>query len=312
MPRRSALALLIVAALQGMAAAQPAVPKWSPLPPGSNGYFGSSIDDSFGPQTAFPSSPAPPPPPKPEGSAPVIPFVPGDDLLPPPKPSPPPPPPPINWAGSADIGLNGASGNTNLFNLRTGWHAERKTPNNLFIGDFLYAYLKQEQKTEQQQALLNVRDEILFPGHPWSLFTATQVEYDELRDYRFRVGIYGGAGYTVLDSKQTLFRVRSGAGATREIGVDGAQSQWVPEAVFGYDLRYRLDDRNSLVSVFDYYPRISDWSQYRVRFRAAYEVLLDARRGTVLRVGVQDRYDSNPGNANRNDVTYFATLGVKF
>ena len=43
-----------------------------------------------------------------------------------------------------------------------------------------------------------------------------------------------------------------------------------------------------------------------------YENVLDPRNGVVLRVGVQDRFDSDPGNAKRNDVTYFMTLGVKF
>ena len=34
--------------------------------------------------------------------------------------------------------------------------------------------------------------------------------------------------------------------------------------------------------------------------------------GIVLRLGVQNRYDSDPGLAKRNDLTYFATLGFGF
>ena len=32
----------------------------------------------------------------------------------------------------------------------------------------------------------------------------------------------------------------------------------------------------------------------------------------VLRLGVQDRYDSNPGPARRNDLNYFVTLLFRF
>jgi hypothetical protein len=110
-----------------------------------------------------------------------------------------------------------------------------------------------------------------------------------------------------------LLRFRLGAGATRELGIDGARNQWVPEAVLGHDLRYRFDDRNSFASVLDFYPRIDSLAgQYRIRLRTAFESVLDPKNGTVIRFGIQDRYDSNPGNALRNDLTYFATLGVNF
>ena len=144
------------------------------------------------------------------------------------------------------------------------------------------------------------------------MFASTNVEYDELRAYKFRVGVYAGVGYTFIDDADLTFKVRAGAGAVRELGSGGLADRWVPEAVFGYDFKYRLSDRSSFLSVLDFYPRIDDFSKYRVRARIGYENVLDAKNGVVLRVGVQDRFDSDPGNAKRNDVTYFMTLGVKF
>ena len=217
------------------------------------------------------------------------------------------------WSGGADLGITGATGNSELFNLRVGVEALRKTPDNIFTTDFLYNLAKQGQEITTQQALLNARDEILFDGRDYSLFAATQVEYDELREYRFRVGVYGGVGYLLFDNENLTFRTRVGAGATRELGGPGVNDRWVPEMVFGYDFRYRMNNRSSLVSILDYYPRIDDFSQYRVRFRAAYEVLIDPVSGILLRVGLQDRYDSDPGPGfDRNDITYFTSLGVHF
>jgi hypothetical protein len=335
-------AVLVAMLLAAAAARGQPSPTWRAIPPGSSEYFGSPIDDAFTPNTlapllkgdlpkpAAPSEPLPRParlppalpstelpPPTPDVP---LPSLAGDGLFPPDAPLvpalPPEPtfPPPRNvWAGSGDIGLNGASGNTNLFNFRTTWHVTRRTPRNLFVNDFQYGYLHQDSKTEQQQAFLNSRDELLFPGRPWSAFSALQVEYDELRAYRFRVGEYIGAGYKVIDDRSHLLRLRLGAGATRELGIDGARNQWVPEAVLGHDMRYRFDDRNSFASVVDFYPRIDRQAgQYRVRARVAYESILDPKTGTIVRFGVQDRYDSNPGNALRNDLTYFATFGLKF
>ena len=211
-----------------------------------------------------------------------------------------------------DLGMNGATGNSDVFNFRGGWNVRRKTETNVFTSDFLYVYSVQNGKTNTQQALLNSRDEILFPGSRWTLFAANQVEYDELRAYRFRVGIYGGTGYTVFDDSRKTLRTRVGVGAVRELGSDGSASRWVEEFLFGYDFRCKVSEHSSLISILDCYPRIGDWGQFRLRARVAYEYVIDPETGTVLRVGVQDRYDSDPGNAKRNDLTYFTTLGIKF
>ena len=220
-------------------------------------------------------------------------------------------PPPL-WSGSADLGLNGSTGNAELFNLRAGFAAGRKTADNLFTTDFLYTYTRTEGLTSVNQALFNARDELLYPGTPWSLFASTNVEYDELRAYKFRVGVYGGVGYAVIDTDTLGLKLRAGAGAVREIGSGGLADRWVPELIFGKDFRWKLSDTDSFVSTLEYYPRVDDFTQFRVRARAAYEHVISPATGMLVRLGAQDRYDSNPGNSRRNDLTYFATFGVKF
>jgi putative salt-induced outer membrane protein YdiY len=221
------------------------------------------------------------------------------------------PPPKKIWSGGAEAGLNGQSGNTDVFNLRLGWNAQRKTDDNLFTSDFVYGFAKQNGIETQNQALFNARDEILFAGSPWSLFFSTNIEYDKFRNYDFLVGVYTGLGYLVLDNGSTFFKLRAGAGAVRRFG--GPDESWIPEAVLGYDFNHKFNDRQSFVHSLDYYPRIDKWSEYRIRARAAYEIVVDPASGTVFRIGAQDRFDSNPGpGKKRNDITYFASLMFKF
>lgn len=280
------------------------------------------------PQAAILTKPAPPPDP---ATDPLL----GDPL--------PPPPPPL-WSGSIDAGLNGATGNTQLFNLRSSGHVKRETATNILTGDLLYTYTNDTGKVTVHQVLSNARDEFLFADTPWSAFTSTLLEYDQLRDYRFRVAVYAGTGYTVVNTKELTFKLRAGAGAVRELGStatitqpvtdpvtglpvtdpvtgrpqtvqvqDRTRDRWVPEFVFGDDFRWAWNDRSSFLSVVDYYPRVDDFTQFRVRARAAYEYVLDPKTNMIVRFGVQDRYDSSPGrNSKRNDLTYFSTFGVKF
>jgi hypothetical protein len=301
---RGWLAAGLFAVLAGPAAGQTASPPPVALRAGS----GTPLAETFTPDTLFPKTPAPPPAPPPVGSDnPEIDL--GDGLLP--GDGPPPPPPKI-WAGGADLGLNGATGNSELLNIRANWNVRRRTDRNAFTSDLQYVYSNQNDSLNTHQALLNSRSELLFPDSRWSPFAAAQVEFDQLRAYRFRVGAYGGVGYTVYDTPDLVLKLRAGAGATRELGVDGNEDRWVPELLFGYDFRYRMNDRSTFVSILDVYPRLPDVRQWRARARAAYEYVLDPATGTVIRFGVQDRYDSDPGNAKRNDLNYFVTFGFKF
>ncbi len=302
---RRVLGLLVFLA-SGAACAQPIS---SPSPITGRSSSGLPLSETFTPNSVFGSNPVPKPkvpvevvkdpegPPEPE-------TKPEWSLLPLRLPKP--------WSGGADFGINGASGNSEVFNFRGSWNVRRKTESNVLTSDFLYVYSVQNAKTNTQQALFNTRDEILFAGSKYSLFAANQIEYDELRAYRFRVGIYGGVGYTVIDDARTTLRTRVGVGAVRELGSDGSESRWIAEGLFGYDFRQRVTEYSSLISILDFYPRIDNFGQFRIRARLAYEWVIDPDTGTVLRFGIQDRYDSDPGNAKRNDLTYFTTLGLKF
>lgn len=284
---RGAMAALVFALAAGPALAQPKLP-------GGDAFFGAAPDAKFDDKALLGNPPAPPKPiTVPDGSLPV--------------------PPPRIWTGGFEFGLNGSQGDVNVLNIRLGAQADRKTEANNFHADFLYTLNTQDSVVNQNQALLNARDELLFKDSPWSVFTAVQVEYDELRSYDLRAGVYAGLGYKWLDNKTTLFKTRGGAGAVREMNTrDGSADRWVPEAVMGFDFNHAFTDRQRFVSSVDVYPSLGDIGHVRVRARAAYEVLLDPEHGMVLRLGVQERFDSQPGNGQANALNYFATLMFKY
>ncbi|MFO0799514.1 MAG: DUF481 domain-containing protein [Gemmataceae bacterium] len=281
-------------------------------------YFGPSLNQQFGEKSLFPNQlKLDVPPPGPPATQPPAGLLPPPDAGPPvviPDGSLPTAPPPRKWRGGFEFGLNGADGNSDILSLRLGTVFDAKVERNALHVDALYTLSRQDGSTKQNQAILNVRDEILFPGSPWSVFSAVQVEYDEFRSYDLRAGAYAGFSYRWLKTDTTLFKTRLGAGAVREIdtGNDGPPDRWVPEAVIGGDFNHRLNDRQSFLSGLDVFPNLSQLGQYRVRARAGYEIVLSPEHGMVLRLGVQDRYDTSPGTAKRNDVNYFTTLLFRF
>jgi hypothetical protein len=301
------------------AAAEPAAKPTDPPPPKTPGpelkvpdYFGPAPTQPFNEKALFPTAPKIEEPPKtigPDG-LPVIPkavpvVIPDGTYPPPPK---------KIWRGGAEFGVTGSQGNSDVFAVRIGMNADRKVETNLLHLDFLYNLTTQDNTTRQNQALFNARDEILFGGTPWSIFSALQLEYDEFRAYDLRVGTYAGLSYRWIKSEDTLLKTRLGAGATREMNIrrGGPPDRWVPEAVVGGDFNHRFTDRQGFVSTVDVFPNLSQLGQFRVRARAGYEIVISPEHGMVLRLGIQDRYDSNPGPAKRNDLNYFTTLLFRF
>lgn len=317
--------VLLVLLTAGPGIAQSVAPAGGAPPPSQGFGLGSTINQPFNEKSLFPdakplmekspgASPAPPSW-NPFGNA--NPGPPGPTELPPtliPDGSLPPPPPPKRWFGGFEFGVNGSQGNADVLNLRLGGLVDYKTPGNLFHADLLYTLTRQDGLTNANQALLNARDEILFKNSPWGVFASSQVEYDQFRQYDFRAGAYAGLSYLVSKTDHALLKTRVGAGAVREerLGTDGLPGRWVPEALVGMDFNYRFTDRQGFVSSVDVYGNLSQLGQYRVRARAGYEILLDPKYGMVLRLGVQDRYDTLPGQSRRNDLNYFATLLFRF
>ncbi len=214
------------------------------------------------------------------------------------------------WCGGVEVGLVGSDGNSNVFKARLGANTKRSTEDNYFMADLAYGYATQNGKISENKALFNTRDEILFANSPWTIFGSGQVEYDQFRAFDFRVASHTGVGNLLLKTDTTCIRGRVGAGFSREIG--GPQDRWVPEGLVGGDFEHRLTERQRVLATVDWYPDLGAFGQYRLRSRAGYEILIDPSMGLTLRLGIQDRYDSNPGPAKRNDLDYFMTLLFKF
>ena len=232
-------------------------------------------------------------------------------FVPPPAWPPPVPDKPVPlWSGGVEFGLNGTEGNTEVIKIRLGANVLRRTEGNVFSADLVYGLARQMGITAENKALFNVRDEMFFREGPWGCFAGGQVEYDEFRDFDFRVAGHTGLAYQFLRSNDTFLRGRVGAGASKELGREDAR--WIPEGLLGFDLDHRINKRQRIVATADIYPDLGRMERFRIRARAAWECALDDNNCLILRIGIQDRYDTNPGLAKRNDLDYFTTLLYRF
>lgn len=231
---------------------------------------------------------------------------------------PPPPPPPDpdswfkGWKGLIEAGVNGSSGNTETFAGRFGIGASRETSKTKTTLGFSYNYGVDDGQKSKDNARLDARNDWLPQGDSkWRPFVQGTLEYDTFQDWDYRYSAFGGVGYELIKTDKILLLPRAGIGLSQELG--GSDNKIHPEGLLGADFEWKINDRSKFFISGDTYWLLDEIPDYRAFVRAGYEVLVDDKSNLTLKLGIEDRYDSSPGDGrNRNDLTYFALLALPF
>jgi putative salt-induced outer membrane protein YdiY len=217
---------------------------------------------------------------------------------------------PVTWEGSVELGLNGSQGNSETLNLRAGAQGRRKGPLTQLSVDINY---KRDSKRDDtgwaktaNRLYFDWRGEWLRDESPWSLFVHGTVELDEFQAFDTRVTLDAGVGYQFLKTETMSLLGRFGAGFSREIG--GPDDRYVPEALFGLDFEHRLTKRQSLTASVEYFPDWTGFNDFRLTSKVHWKIDIDDESNLSLKVGIIDRYDSTPHDAEANDLDYSVVL----
>jgi len=216
------------------------------------------------------------------------------------------------WEFAIDAGVNGASGNTDDFNARLRFGSTLTSERNEFDAYALYLYSEENDVETKNRAELSARNDFLFKDSPWRLFIRGLVEFDEQRAYDVRISGNAGVAYEFVDTERLTWIGRLGVGASQEFGSEN--DDITPELFIGTDVRYQVDDRQTLRASAEYFPSLENFTDdYRVRALAAYELQLDQKGNLFLQAGVENRYDNVvEGDVENNDFEYFVTLSYRF
>ncbi len=216
------------------------------------------------------------------------------------------------WEKSIDIGINGASGNSESLSLRLQVGAERKTDKMETKASALYRLSRQSSGTTENRFRFDVLNDWLPPeGSKIRWWARGAYEYDQFQAWDHRISASGGVGYEIVNNDKHTLVGRAGLGGSQTIGDD--DEDFRPEVVLGLDYTYRIDERQRLVAGTEYLLDVSETENWRTNSFGRYEVLIDPTNGMNFRTGVTHRYDSRPGGtAKKSDLEYFATIGWRF
>lgn len=215
------------------------------------------------------------------------------------------------WSGSLDLGIDGAEGQSQAFNLRLGFNAKRKTEQTILTANANYLKQSDDESVTTHRLLADARYEWLFTNSRWSCFIHDTIEYDEFQSYKECDTADVGFGNRLIKNDDTTFIGRIGGGYSHYYG--GAESGSVyPEAVFGLTLEQRINKLQKFVGTVEYAPDIVDFTRYRIRSQAAIEITLSEEKNLALKIGILDRYTSRQEDTIGNSFDYALMMMWKF
>lgn len=210
------------------------------------------------------------------------------------------------WEGSFEMGLDGSSGNSETFNIRLGAEAKRKTKRHSFLFDLDYHKNTNDAVETANRLYLEERYERLSETNPWTWFLKQTTDYDEFQPWDVRVVATTGLGYRFLDDEITTLTTRLGSGFSQNVG--GPDQDCVPEMSYGLEYGHRMTKRQKIGISVEYFPNVTDYTEFRMVNKADWEVTLDKETNLSLKVSVVDRYSyPNPGG-KVNDLDYSLVL----
>ncbi|GJQ29917.1 MAG: hypothetical protein HBSAPP03_18010 [Phycisphaerae bacterium] len=214
------------------------------------------------------------------------------------------------WRGAVDVGLNGSSGNSDALSGRVGVTGTRATARHETAATATLSHASASGAEAVTRAAFSLRNDWKAGESRWGFFALGRAEYDDAQDWTWRVSGFLGPSYRLVTTARTSMKARLGLGGSHEFG--GARERTKPEGLLGMDASHALNERAKVFAIVEVIPNLTDVPHWRLEARAGYEVLLDPARRMNLKVGVADRYTSDPGQADRNDLEYFVTVGWAF
>lgn len=216
------------------------------------------------------------------------------------------------WKGEVHLGADLSTGTVERSRFRGGFDVHKTYDGHTTAVRTDYAYA-QTNDVESENRMVNglTQDWATGNANLSGVFFRGAGEYDEFRDFDYRLSLAGGGRYQILkdDKTDSLFRI--GLSATREFG--SIRQEWVPEGAFFLSVSRAINARQKILANIDYYPELEQPSECRVTVRAAWDCLLDEESGLSLRLGAESRYDSRIEAADdRNDLDIRAELVWRF
>lgn len=144
------------------------------------------------------------------------------------------------------------------------------------------------------------------------VFNAVGAGYDQIQRIHFTYDESLGAGYKFIERPNLIFTGDSGANYQKEYFYDETEKDFFSLRLAEI-VSWKVNPRITLDERFEFYPRLTSWSDYRLRAEANFAYKLNNAGNLFLNLSLVDLYDTEPAaGASNNDLQLRSALGLKF
>ncbi len=217
---------------------------------------------------------------------------------------------PAPWDSGIELGINGSSGTSDSFSLRTGAYIKRESRFSKLDFDTNYNFTTGDGKSTQNNAQLDLtNDWLINENSPWTLFAKSNVFYDKFATFDIQTNFNTGVGYRCVHSPELDLMTRVGAGVEREFG--GNDDDWVPESLLGFEYSQRVTKTQKFYGKIEYFPEWDQVGEFRAVADMGWEIELVQPSNLSLKLSASDRYDSTPDGVSPHLLNYSVLLLLK-
>lgn len=180
--------------------------------------------------------------------------------------------------------------------VQVGTVASLRTPQKKIKVGLDYSRKKDDSEQASNRFVLDSHGEWYFSASRWSPYLSGTLKYDKAKEFDTHMETDAGLGYSIIRNSASELKLRAGAIASKKL--TGMEKGFVPDSMYGLDLKQKITSGQRLNTALDYFPEWNRFSKYQLKTRANWEFLFGSKKAMSLNVGAVNRYDSETGLKN--------------
>lgn len=231
-----------------------------------------------------------------------------------------------DWAGAVNVGFALARGNSNTTDLNVGFAGDRKTLSDEIKLALTSVYSRTGVSTSGAPSRVTASEILGAAEYDKNvskrlfLFASADFTHDALQDLVLRSIYTGGVGWHFINRPTTTLDAIVGLNYTRETYNSSATAlapalkvnRNLPGITTGESFMHKFSSNTAVTEAFNFYPDLSDLSQYRFSLDSA--VVTKIKKWLGWQASLSDRYVTNPPipGTKSNDVILSTGLNISF
>lgn len=211
------------------------------------------------------------------------------------------------WKRLLDVGITGAEGKSDNMKINAGFSADYEDEATRWAHKTAYYRNEADGDLSDNSFYSLLNRDWLRPGSPWFQFAGGRFDWDEFKDWDYRLGLNGGVGYEFVNTDSWRLLGRTGIGGNQTFG--GSREEFTPELLLGIQVDWKISEREALHFTNTLYPNLTDTGEFRNLTSLDWMLDLDQALGLGLKFSLTNEYDSlTEDGIDKNDFKYTGSL----